>query len=86
MVRNTFIYPPTPSMRIVSDIFKYTSQNMPKFNSISISGYYMQEATPELELAYTISDGLEYVKTELIGLNVDDFAPRLSFFWANEIM
>ena len=86
MVRNTFIYPPTPSMRIVSDIFKYTSQNMPKFNSISISGYHMQEAgaTPELELAYTISDGLEYVKTGIeAGLKVDDFAPRLSFFWAN---
>lgn len=86
MVRNTFIYPPAPSMRIVSDIFKYTSQNMPKFNSISISGYHMQEAgaTPELELAYTISDGLEYVKTGIeAGLNVDDFAPRLSFFWAN---
>ena len=86
MVRNTFIYPPLPSMRIVSDIFKYTSQNMPKFNSISISGYHMQEAgaTPELELAYTIADGIEYVKTGIeAGLNVDDFAPRLSFFWAN---
>lgn len=86
MVRNTFIYPPAPSMRIVSDIFKYTSQNMPKFNSISISGYHMQEAgaTPELELAYTIADGLEYVRTGIqAGLNVDDFAPRLSFFWAN---
>ncbi|MAO45806.1 MAG: methylmalonyl-CoA mutase [Crocinitomicaceae bacterium] len=86
MVRNTFIYPPAPSMRIVSDIFKYTSENMPKFNSISISGYHMQEAgaTPELELAYTISDGLEYVKTGIeAGLSVDDFAPRLSFFWAN---
>ena len=86
MVRNTFIYPPTPSMRIVSDIFKYTSQHMPKFNSISISGYHMQEAgaTPELELAYTIADGIEYVRTGIeAGLNVDDFAPRLSFFWAN---
>ena len=86
MVRNTFIYPPLPSMRIVSDIFKYTSQNMPKFNSISISGYHMQEAgaTPELEMAYTIADGIEYVKTGIeAGLNVDDFAPRLSFFWAN---
>ncbi|MBM72187.1 MAG: methylmalonyl-CoA mutase [Crocinitomicaceae bacterium] len=86
MVRNTFIYPPAHSMRIVSDIFKYTSQNMPKFNSISISGYHMQEAgaTPELELAYTISDGLEYVKNGIeVGLKVDDFAPRLSFFWAN---
>lgn len=86
MVRNTFIYPPAPSMRIVSDIFKYTSQNMPKFNSISISGYHMQEAgaTPELELAYTIADGIEYVRTGIkAGLNVDDFAPRLSFFWAN---
>ena len=83
MVRNTFIYPPAPSMRIVSDIFKYTSENMPKFNSISISGYHMQEAgaTPELELAYTISDGLEYVKTGIdAGLSVDDFAPRLVSF------
>jgi len=86
MVRNTFIYPPAPSMRIVSDIFKYSSEFMPKFNSISISGYHMQEAgaTPELELAYTLADGLEYVKTGIeAGLNVDDFAPRLSFFWAN---
>lgn len=86
MVRNTFIYPPAPSMRIVSDIFQYTSQNMPKFNSISISGYHMQEAgaTPELELAYTIADGIEYVRTGIkAGLKVDDFAPRLSFFWAN---
>ena len=86
MVRNTFIYPPSPSMRIVSDIFKYSSENMPKFNSISISGYHMQEAgaTPELELAYTLADGLEYVKTGIeAGLKVDDFAPRLSFFWAN---
>ena len=86
MVRNTFIYPPKPSMRIVSDIFKFTSELMPKFNSISISGYHMQEAgaTPELELAYTLADGLEYVKTGIeAGLKVDDFAPRLSFFWAN---
>ena len=84
MVRNTYIYPPAPSMRIISDIFKYTSANMPKFNSISISGYHMQEAgaTPELELAYTIADGLDYVRTGIeAGLAVDDFAPRLSFFW-----
>jgi methylmalonyl-CoA mutase len=84
MVRNTYIYPPEPSMRIVSDIFSFTSQNMPKFNSISISGYHMQEAgaTSALELAYTIADGLEYVKTGLnAGLSIDDFAPRLSFFW-----
>ena len=86
MVRNTFIYPPSSSMRIVSDIFKYTASNMPKYNSISISGYHMQEAgaTPELELAYTLADGIEYVKTGIeAGLAVDDFAPRLSFFWAN---
>ena len=86
MVRNTFIYPPSPSMRIVSDIFKFSSEHMPKYNSISISGYHMQEAgaTPELELAYTLADGLEYVKTGIeAGLKVDDFAPRLSFFWAN---
>ncbi len=84
MVRNTFIYPPGPSMRIISDIFAYTAENMPKFNSISISGYHMQEAgaTPELELAYTIANGLAYVKAGVeAGLNVDDFAPRLSFFW-----
>ena len=84
MVRNTYIYPPAPSMRIISDIFKYTSENMPKFNSISISGYHMQEAgaTPELELAYTIADGLDYVRTGIeAGLAIDDFAPRLSFFW-----
>ncbi|MGB1037210.1 MAG: methylmalonyl-CoA mutase [Bacteroidia bacterium] len=84
MVRNTYIYPPTPSMRIISDIFKYTSANMPKFNSISISGYHMQEAgaTAELELAYTIADGLDYVRTGIeAGLKIDDFAPRLSFFW-----
>ena len=85
MVRNTYIYPPTPSMRIISDIFEYTSQNMPKFNSISISGYHMQEAgaTPEIELAYTLTDGLEYLRTGIkAGIKIDDFAPRLSFFWA----
>lgn len=85
MVRNTYIYPPKPSMRIIADIFKYTSQYMPKFNSISISGYHMQEAgaTPDLELAYTLADGIEYVKTGIAaGLKVDDFAPRLSFFFA----
>ncbi len=84
MVRNTYIYPPSPSMRIISDIFKYTSSHMPKFNSISISGYHMQEAgaTPELELAYTIADGLDYVRTGIdAGLDIDRFAPRLSFFW-----
>jgi len=85
MVRNTYIYPPEPSMRIISDIFTYTSQHMPKFNSISISGYHMQEAgaTADQELAYTLADGLEYVRTGLkAGLNIDAFAPRLSFFWA----
>lgn len=85
MVRNTYIYPPEPSMRIISDIFEYTSKNMTKFNSISISGYHMQEAgaTPAIELAYTLADGLEYVRTGLkAGLNIDAFAPRLSFFWA----
>ena len=85
MVRNTYIYPPTPSMRIISDIFAYTSENMPKFNSISISGYHMQEAgaTADLELAYTLADGLDYIKTGVeAGLDVDKFAPRLSFFWA----
>ena len=84
MVRNTYIYPPKPSIRIISDIFKYTSQYMPKFNSISISGYHMQEAgaSPELELAYTLADGLEYVRTGInAGLSIDEFAPRLSFFW-----
>ncbi len=84
MVRNTFIYPPSPSMRIISDIFAYTAEHMPRFNSISISGYHMQEAgaTPELELAYTIANGLSYVKAGVeAGLDVDDFAPRLSFFW-----
>lgn len=85
MVRNTYIYPPTPSMEIIADIFKYTSKNMPKFNSISISGYHMQEAgaTPEIELAYTLADGLEYIKTGIAsGMEIDSFAPRLSFFWA----
>jgi len=84
MVRNTFIYPPKGSMRIIADIFKYTAVNMPKFNSISISGYHMQEAgaTADLELAYTLADGLEYVRTGIAaGLKIDDFAPRLSFFW-----
>ena len=85
MVRNTYIYPPRPSMRIISDIFAYTAAHMPKFNSISISGYHMQEAgaTADLELAYTLADGLEYVRagTEA-GLDIDRFAPRLSFFWA----
>lgn len=85
MVRNTYIYPPEPSMRIIGDIFRYTSQYMPKFNSISISGYHMHEAgaTADLELAYTLADGIEYLKTGLkAGLDIDDFAPRLSFFWA----
>ena len=85
MVRNTYIYPPQPSMRIISDIFAYTSQHMPKFNSISISGYHMQEAgaTQDLELAYTLADGVEYLRAGLgAGLTVDQFAPRLSFFWA----
>ncbi|MDH5474208.1 MAG: methylmalonyl-CoA mutase [Cyclobacteriaceae bacterium] len=85
MVRNTYIYPPAPSMRIISDIFKYTSKNMPKFNSISISGYHMQEAgaTADIELAYTLADGLEYLKTGInAGMDIDTFAPRLSFFWA----
>jgi methylmalonyl-CoA mutase len=85
MVRNTYIYPPEPSMRIISDIFKYTSEHMPKFNSISISGYHMHEAgaTAAIELAYTIADGLEYIRTGIkAGLKIDDFAPRLSFFWA----
>jgi methylmalonyl-CoA mutase len=84
MVRNTFIYPPKPSMRIISDIFKYTAEHMPRFNSISISGYHMQEAgaTADLELAYTLADGLEYVRAGVAaGLNIDAFAPRLSFFW-----
>lgn len=84
MVRNTYIYPPKESMRIISDIFAYTSENMPKFNSISISGYHMQEAgaTADIEMAYTLCDGLEYVKTGMAaGLDIDAFAPRLSFFW-----
>lgn len=85
MVRNTYIYPPKPSMRIIGDIFKYTSEHMPKFNSISVSGYHMQEAgaTCDLELAYTLADGLEYLRTGIeAGLDVDEFAPRISFFWA----
>ena len=85
MVRNTYIYPPKESMRIISDIFAYTSENMPKFNSISISGYHMQEAgaTADIEMAYTLCDGLEYVKTGMAaGLDIDAFAPRLSFFGA----
>ncbi len=84
MVRNTYIYPPTPSMKIIADIFAYTSKNMPKFNSISISGYHIQEAgaTPEIELAYTLADGLEYLRHGLkAGMDIDTFAPRLSFFW-----
>ena len=84
MVRNTYIYPPEPSMRIISDIFAFTAEKMPKFNSISISGYHMQEAgaTAEIELAYTLADGLEYIKTGIAaGMKIDDFAPRLSFFW-----
>ena len=85
MVRNTYIYPPTQSMQIIADIFEYTSKKMPKFNSISISGYHMQEAgaTADIELAYTLADGLEYIRTGLsTGMKIDDFAPRLSFFWA----
>jgi methylmalonyl-CoA mutase len=85
MVRNTYIYPPAPSMKIIADIFEFTSKKMPKFNSISISGYHMQEAgaTADIELAYTLADGLEYIKTGLsTGMNIDEFAPRLSFFWA----
>ena len=85
MVRNTYIYPPAPSLRIISDIFAYTSEHMPKFNSISISGYHMQEAgaTQDLELAYTLADGVEYVRAGIkAGLPIDQFAPRLSFFWA----
>ncbi|AOW11314.1 methylmalonyl-CoA mutase [Flavobacterium gilvum] len=85
MVRNTYIYPPAPSMKIIADIFEFTSKKMPKFNSISISGYHMQEAgaTADIELAYTLADGLEYIKTGLAtGMKIDDFAPRLSFFWA----
>ena len=85
MVRNTYIYPPTPSMKIIADIFEYSSKKMPKFNSISISGYHMQEAgaTADIELAYTLADGLEYIRTGLsTGMKIDEFAPRLSFFWA----
>lgn len=85
MVRNTYIYPPEPSMRIIADIFKYTSKYMPKFNSISVSGYHMHEAgaSADIELAYTLADGLEYLRTGIkAGMNIDDFAPRLSFFWA----
>lgn len=85
MVRNTYIYPPTPSMKIISDVFEYTSKHMPKFNSISISGYHMQEAgaTCDIELAYTLADGLEYIRKGLeAGMDIDTFAPRLSFFWA----
>lgn len=83
MVRNTYIYPPTPSMKIIADIFEFTSKKMPKFNSISISGYHMQEAgaTADIELAYTLADGLEYIRTGLAaGMDIDTFAPRLSFF------
>ncbi len=85
MVRNTYIYPPTPSMKIISDIFEFTTEKMPKFNSISISGYHMQEAgaTCDIELAYTLADGLEYIRTGInAGMDIDSFAPRLSFFWA----
>jgi methylmalonyl-CoA mutase len=85
MVRNTYVYPPEPSMKIIADIFEYTSKYMPKFNSISISGYHLQEAgaTADIELAYTLADGLEYIRTGLkAGLDIDSFAPRLSFFWA----
>ena len=85
MVRNTYIYPPEPSLKAIADIFRFTAENMPKFNSISISGYHMQEAgaTADLEMAYTLADGLEYVRTGIkSGLDVDEFAPRLSFFWA----
>ena len=85
MVRNTYIYPPLPSMKIIADIFEFTSKNMPKFNSISISGYHMQEAgaTADIELAYTLADGLEYLRTGVnAGMDIDSFAPRLSFFWA----
>src|SRR5581483_8327522 len=84
MVRNTYIYPPEPSLRIISDIFAFTAAHMPKFNSISISGYHMQEAgaTQDLELAYTLADGVEYVRAGMkAGLDIDQFAPRISFFW-----
>ena len=85
MVRNTYIYPPEPSMHIVADIFAHTAEYMPKFNSISVSGYHMQEAgaTADLELGYTLADGLQYVQSGLsAGLDIDAFAPRISFFWA----
>ena len=85
MVRNTYIYPPKPSMKIIADIFEFTSKNMPKFNSISISGYHMQEAgaTCDIEMAYTLADGLEYIRAGInAGMDIDKFAPRLSFFWA----
>src|SRR5690606_7133101 len=85
MVRNTYIYPPEPSMRIIADIFKYTSSHIPRFNSISLSGYHIQEAgaNQAIELAFTLADGLEYVRTGLkAGMDVDTFAGRLSFFWA----
>src|SRR5690606_30108311 len=84
MVRNTYIYPPEPSMRIVADIMAYAARHMPKFNPISVSGYHMQEAgaTADLELAYTLADGIEYVRAGVAaGLDVDAFAPRISFFW-----
>jgi len=84
MVRNTYIYPPTPSVKIISDIFEYTAQNMPRFNSISVSGYHMHEAgaSADIELAYTLADGLEYIRAGLkAGLKIDQFAPRISFFW-----
>src|SRR5690606_382337 len=83
-VRNTYIYPPNMSMRIIKDIFSYTAKNMPKFNSVSISGYHLQEAgaPADIELGYTLANGLEYVRTGVeAGLQIDDFAPRLSFFW-----
>ena len=86
MVRNTYIYPPEFSMRIIADIFEYTSQKMPKFNSISISGYHMQEAgaTADIEMAYTLCDGLEYLRAGVnAGIDIDAFAPRLSFFWGD---
>ena len=82
MVRNTYIYPPLPSMKIIADIFEFSAKKMPRFNSISISGYHMQEAgaTADIELAYTLADGMEYLKTGIkAGLKIDDFAPRLSF-------
>ena len=86
MVRNTYIYPPEPSMRIIADIFQYTASRMPKFNSISVSGYHMEEAgaSSDIELAYTLADGLEYIRAGIeAGMDIDDFAPRISFFWGN---